>query len=284
MYVCPISDKSAITLFLSKSFTIVPCGTSIYTSSPLIPVHFPPLPFFPDGATIFFLYLKSKSGKSFVLADIPGIIEGASEGVGLGIEFLRHVERTRILLHVIDVSGSEGRNPVQDYEKINTELNNFSENLAAKKQIVVANKIDVMEDETNLQNLIDRCKQDNVEVITVSAATNQGLEELVEKVAKYLEEIPKQELYVIEDEVEEITLDTENLDDEFYIDFKDGVYYVYGKPIERVMRKVNFGSFESRQYMQRVLKSLGVINALTKKGVKAGDTIDILGYKLEYEE
>lgn len=228
--------------------------------------------------------VKSKSGKSFVLADIPGIIEGASEGVGLGIEFLRHVERTRILLHVIDVSGSEGRNPVQDYEKINTELNNFSENLAAKKQIVVANKIDVMEDETNLQNLIDRCKQDNVEVITVSAATNQGLEELVEKVAKYLEEIPKQELYVIEDEVEEITLDTENLDDEFYIDFKDGEYYVYGKPIERLMRKVNFGSFESRQYMQRVLKSLGVINALTKKGVKAGDTIDILGYKLEYEE
>jgi GTP-binding protein len=228
--------------------------------------------------------VKSKSGKSFVLADIPGIIEGASEGVGLGIEFLRHVERTRILLHVIDVSGSEGRNPVQDYEKINVELNNFSENLAAKKQIVVANKIDVMEDETNLQNLIDRCKQDNVEVITVSAATNQGLEELVEKVGKYLEEIPKQELYVIEEDIEEITLDTEDLDNEFYIDFKDGEYYVYGKPIERLMRKVNFGSFESRQYMQRVLKSLGVINALTKKGVKAGDTIDILGYKLEYEE
>lgn len=228
--------------------------------------------------------VKSKSGKSFVLADIPGIIEGASEGVGLGIEFLRHVERTRILLHVIDVSGSEGRNPVQDYEKINVELNNFSENLAAKKQIVVANKIDVMEDETNLQNLIDRCKQDNVEVITVSAATNQGLEELVEKVGKYLEEIPKQELYVIEEDIEEITLDTEDLDNEFYIDFKDGEYYVYGKPIERLMRKVNFGSFESRQYMQRVLKSLGVIDALTKKGVKAGDTIDILGYKLEYEE
>ena len=228
--------------------------------------------------------VKSKSGKSFVLADIPGIIEGASEGVGLGIEFLRHVERTRVLLHVIDVSGSEGRNPVQDYEKINTELNNFSENLAAKKQIVVVNKIDVMEDETNLQNLIDRCKQDNVEVITVSAATNQGLEELVEKVGKYLEEIPKQELYVIEEDIEEITLDTEDLDNEFYIDFKDGEYYVYGKPIERLMRKVNFGSFESRQYMQRVLKSLGVINALTKKGVKAGDTIDILGYKLEYEE
>ena len=228
--------------------------------------------------------VKSKSGKSFVLADIPGIIEGASEGVGLGIEFLRHVERTRILLHVIDVSGSEGRNPVLDYEKINAELNNFSEKLAAKKQIVVANKTDVMEDEKNLQDLINRCGRDKVEVVKISAATNQGLEELVEKVAKYLEEIPKQELYVIEDEVEEITLDTENLDDEFYIDFKSGEYYVYGKPIERLMRKVNFGSFESRQYMQRVLKSLGIIDALIKKGVKAGDTIDILGYKLEYEE
>ena len=228
--------------------------------------------------------VKSKSGKSFVLADIPGIIEGASEGVGLGIEFLRHVERTRILLHVIDVSGSEGRDPVLDYEKINAELNNFSEKLAAKKQIVVANKTDVMEDDKNLQDLINRCGRDKVEVVKISAATNQGLEELVEKVAKYLEEIPKQELYVIEDEVEEITLDTENLDDEFYIDFKSGEYYVYGKPIERLMRKVNFGSFESRQYMQRVLKSLGVIDALTKKGVKAGDTIDILGYKLEYEE
>ena len=91
-------------------------------------------------------------------------------------------------------------------------------------------------------------------------------------------------MYVIEEYIEEITLDTEDLDNEFYIDFKDGEYYVYGKPIERLMRKVNFGSFESRQYMQRVLKSLGVINALTKKGVKEGDTIDILGYKLEYEE
>lgn len=228
--------------------------------------------------------VKSKSGQSFVLADIPGVIEGASEGVGLGIEFLRHVERTRILLHVIDVSGSEGREPVLDYEKINAELNKFSEKLATKKQIVVANKIDVMEDDTNLQNLINRCNKDGVEVITVSAATNQGMEELVDKVAKYLEQIPKQELYVIEDEVEEITLDTENLDDEFYIDFKGGEYYVYGKPIERLMRKVNFGSFESRQYMQRVLKSLGVMDALTKKGVKEGDTIDILGYKLEYEE
>lgn len=228
--------------------------------------------------------VKSKSGKSFVLADIPGIIEGASEGVGLGIEFLRHVERTRVLLHVIDVSGSEGRDPVLDYEKINAELRNFSESLATKKQIVVANKADVMEDDVNLQKLIDRCNKDGVEVIKISAATNEGLENLVEKVAKYLEQIPKQELYKIEEDIEEITLDTEDLDNEFYIDFKEGEYYVYGKPIERLMRKVNFTSFESRQYMQRVLKSLGVIDALTKKGVKEGDTIDILGYKLEYEE
>ena len=207
--------------------------------------------------------VKSKSGKSFVLADIPGIIEGASEGVGLGIEFLRHVERTRVLLHVIDVSGSEGRDPVLDYEKINAELRNFSESLATKKQIVVANKADVMEDDVNLQKLIDRCNKDGVEVIKISAATNEGLENLVEKVAKYLEQIPKQELYKIEEDIEEITLDTEDLDNEFYIDFKEGEYYVYGKPIERLMRKVNFTSFESRQYMQRVLKSLGVIDALT---------------------
>lgn len=228
--------------------------------------------------------VKSKSGQSFVLADIPGIIEGASEGVGLGIEFLRHVERTRILLHVIDVSGSEGRVPLEDYEKINTELNNFSDKLASKKQVVVANKIDVMEDDSNLQNLIKRCEQDDVEVITVSAATRQGLEELVEKITKYLDAIPKQDLYVIDSEIEEISLDTEDLDNEFYIDIKAGEYYVYGKPIERLMRKVNFTSFESRQYMQRVLKTMGVIDALIKKGVKEGDTIDILGYKLEYEE
>lgn len=226
--------------------------------------------------------VKSKSGSSFVMADIPGIIEGASEGVGLGIKFLRHVERTRLLLHVIDVSGSEGRNPVEDYEKINNELTKFSELLANKKQIVVANKIDILQDNENIDSLEKVCKENNIDILKISAATSLNLEELVEKVSKELENLPREEFVIEEESYEEITLENEEQD--FEINIIDGEYVVTGRRIENLMRRVNVGDLESRQYMQRSLKQIGVMSKLREMGIEEGDTVDILDYKFEWEE
>lgn len=228
--------------------------------------------------------VKTKAGTSFVMADIPGIIEGASDGVGLGIEFLRHVERTKILLHVIDASGSEGRSPAEDYDIINNELKNFSEKLASKKQIVVANKIDVMQDATEYDKLKEKCQKDNVELFEISAVTQKGVEELIDRVYHVLEEVEDVYEEIVEDSFEEITLETEEIDNNFYIEKIDGEFVVTGKPIERLMKKVNVANFESLQYMQRVLKSMGVMKELENMGIMEGDTVDILGYKLEYME
>lgn len=228
--------------------------------------------------------VKTKAGTSFVMADIPGIIEGASDGVGLGIEFLRHVERTKLLLHVIDVSGSEGRDPVEDYRVINKELKKFSERLASKKQIVVANKVDVMQDETGLEKLKAVCEAEGVELLEISAVSQLGTEELVDRVYNVLQDMPEENVIVEDESFEEITLETEKLDDTFYISKENGEYVVTGKPIERLMKKVNVGNLESLQYLHRVLKSMGVIKELENMGINPGDTVDILGYKLEYEE
>ena len=225
--------------------------------------------------------VKPKSGKGFVMADIPGIIEGASEGVGLGIKFLKHVERTRLLLHVIDISGSEGRVPVEDFRKINNELKNYSKKLASKKQIVVANKMDSLSDESMLSDLQAECDKKGFKLFKISAATRQGLDELIEYISKELESIPKEDIV----QIDETYNDREELvDQEVKIDKEDGMFKVYGGPIERLMSKVNIFDVESRQYMQRILKNLGVMDRLKKMGLKEGDTIDIIGYQMEYYE
>lgn len=226
--------------------------------------------------------VKSKSGQTFVMADIPGIIEGASEGVGLGIKFLRHVERTRLLLHVIDISGSEDRDPVDDYKKINSELKNFSKSLAERKQLVVANKIDILGDNDNQKRLEKICKKDGVEIIQISAATKFNLDGLVEKIASELEKLPKEIFEEDENSYEEITLENEEKD--YEINVVKGEYIVTGIRIENLMRRVNFGDLESRQYMQRTLKQIGVMQKLREMNIQAGDTVDILGYKFEWEE
>ena len=226
--------------------------------------------------------VKCKDNSTFVMADIPGIIEGASDGVGLGIRFLKHVERTRLLLHVIDISGSENRDPVEDYKIINIELEKFSEKLRSKKQIVVANKVDVLQDNENIERLKEICKKDGVDLIQISAVTRLNLDELIQKISEELKRIPQEPLNIIEESYEEITLDEE--DNEIVIqETKDG-FVVSGKPIERLMRKVNMYDIESRQYMQRVLGTMGVIKQLRQKGIKQGDMVDIIGYKFEYEE
>ena len=224
--------------------------------------------------------VKTKDGSTFVMADIPGIIEGASEGVGLGIKFLKHVERTRLLLHVVDISGSEGRDPVEDYLAINRELVKFSERLYKKKQLVVANKVDVMQGDDNLKRLKEVCDKDGVEIIEISAVTNYNLDLLVNKVAKELQSIDQEDVTYVEEMYDEVTLEDEG----YTIEKVSDGFKVYGKPIERLMKKVNMYDIESRQYMHRVLINMGVIKELRQKGIKEGDTVDIVGYKFEYED
>lgn len=224
--------------------------------------------------------VKTKSGDSFIIADIPGIIEGASEGIGLGLKFLRHVERTRLLLHMIDVSGLNGRDAVQDFDQINNELEKYSDKLINKKQIVVANKIDVMQDTAQLEALKKKTEEKNLEFFEISGATKQGVDELMEHIAKVLKTLPKEDIFDNEDK-KVYTLDEEN--DGFTIE-KTGEheYYVSGPDVENLMRRVNISDNESFAYMQKMLKKLGIEDALREKGVCEGDTVRILDWHFEY--
>ena len=225
--------------------------------------------------------VKTEHGDSFVLADIPGIIEGASEGIGLGIQFLRHVERTRLLLHIIDIASTEGRNPIDDYNKINEELKKYSEKLASKKQIIVANKIDSMQDDSYLKELEKIAKKSNTKLYKISAVTGEGLNELFNDVAKILKTLPKEEIVEIDDRVV-YTLEEE--EEQFKVEIIDGEYIVTGPACERLMGRVNIGDNESYSYMEKMLKKIGIEDELKKKGVKEGDTVKILEWEFEWYE
>ena len=228
--------------------------------------------------------VKKEYGKSFVIADIPGIIEGASEGLGLGIHFLRHIERTRLLLHFVDVSGSEGRNPIDDYNTINNELKNYSEKLASREQIVVATKADlIQDDDKNLKALEEVAKNNNQKFFIISSATGKGIKELMNYVSEEIDRIPKTDLIEIESNKEKVyTLDDDK--DNFEIS-KDGkVFVVTGEPVERIMRRVNITDYESLFYLHRKLNELGIDTALKKAGVKDGDTIRIGSYEMTWED
>lgn len=223
--------------------------------------------------------VKTKHGDSFVMADIPGIIEGASEGVGLGIQFLRHVERTRLLLHIIDVSGMEGRNPVEDFYAINAELKKYSEKLASRKQILVANKIDSMQDESLYKELEKLAKKENLEIYKISAATKQGVDELMDVVAKELKGLPKEELIDYEDR-KVYTLEEEK--EGFEITREKDMWVVDGPSVQRLMSRVNLEDNESMYYFQKNLDALGVNTALKKAGVREGDTVRVVDWELEW--
>lgn len=222
--------------------------------------------------------VKSEYGGSFVIADIPGIIEGASEGVGLGIQFLRHIERTRLLLHVIDVSGVEGRNPVQDFNIINEELKQYSEKLANRKQIIVANKIDSMQDEELYKDLEKMAKEKNMEIFKISAVTGEGINELLNRVTDVLKVLPKEEIVEIKERKIYKLEDTE----EFTIKKQDGIFIVDGPAVQRIMRRVNLEDNESMHYFQKCLQDLGVNQKLKEAGVKEGDTVKVVDWELEW--
>ena len=214
--------------------------------------------------------VKTEYGESFVIADIPGIIEGASQGVGLGLKFLRHIERTRLLLHVIDVSGSEDRIPVEDFKIINEELKKYSEKLASRKQIIVANKIDAMQDETLYEDLENLAKKENIKIFKVSAATGEGLKELFKYVSEVIKTLPKEEII---DGEERMVYTLKEDRDEFEIIKENGEFIVQGPAVDRLMGRVNLEDNESLYYFQKTLRNLGIEDALKQEGIQEGDTV-----------
>ena len=225
--------------------------------------------------------VKAKNGESFVIADIPGIIEGASEGVGLGIQFLRHVERTRLLLHVIDVSGIEGRNPVEDYYTINKELKEYSEKLATRKQILVANKLDIMQDDTGLKELEELAKKEGLELFKISGVTGEGIEKLLNRVTEVLKTLPKEEIVNVEDKV---VYTIEDDEDQFTVRKDGDTYIVEGKAVNRLMGRINVDDNESMYYFQKKLKELGIEAELKKQGICEGDYVKMLNWTFEWYE
>lgn len=222
--------------------------------------------------------VKTEYGDSFVLADIPGIIEGASSGIGLGLQFLRHIERTRLLLHVIDVSGSEDRIPVEDFKIINEELKKYSEKLSTRKQIIVANKIDSMQDETLYNDLEKLAKKEKIEIFKVSAATGEGLKELFTHVSKVLKTLPKEDIV----NSEERMLYTLDEKEGFEINFENGEFVVTGKEIDKLMGRVNLEDNESLYFFQKMLYNLGIEEALKKAGIQDGDTVRFNDWEMEW--
>ncbi len=223
--------------------------------------------------------VKTKDGDGFVIADIPGIIEGASEGVGLGIQFLRHIERTRLLLHFIDVSGQEGRDPVEDYYTINKELAKYSDKLVKRKQILVATKIDSMQNDTNLKKLQVLAKKEKLELYKISSVTGEGVQELIDHVTEKLKTLPKEELVEVQDKVV-YTLQDKGQEWEAYK--KDGIFYVKGKAVDKLMGRINIEDNESMYYFQKCLKNMGIDAKLKELGICEGDTVKISDWELQW--
>ncbi len=225
--------------------------------------------------------VKTKEGDGFVIADIPGIIEGASEGVGLGIQFLRHVERTRLLLHFIDVSGEEGRIPVEDYQTINRELQKYSKKLAGRKQIIVATKIDSMQDDTGYQALEQLAQKEKIEIYKISSVTGEGVQQLIDHVAQVLATIPKEELTQMEDRM---VYTLPEKDQEWEARKEGDVFYVTGRAVDRLMGRINIEDNESMYYFHKCLRNMGIDDKLRELGICEGDTVFISDWELEWEE
>ena len=224
--------------------------------------------------------VQTRHGEAFVIADIPGIIEGAADGVGLGHDFLRHVERTKVLVHIVDISGIEGRDPIDDFEKINEELRLYNERLSTRPQLVVANKSDLLFDESIYENFKKTMEEKGYEVFKMSAATRDGVDQVIDRVSQLLNEVEEVEL-VSQEEMYRPELD---VDDEAGLKIEvdeDGIYVVTGKELRRIMYSVNFDDMESLQFFQAQMEAKGVFDMLREAGIEDGDTVKI--YELEFE-
>ena len=222
--------------------------------------------------------------KSFVMADIAGIIEGAHEGMGLGLKFLKHIERTKVLIHVVDISGSEGRDPIDDYKKIIEELGQYDEKLLSKPMLVAANKIDAACDEERLENFVKFVEADGKRVFKISAVARQGVQELLNAALNELENYIEPE----SDEIEYFDFVRDEIDEDFkklkaYRDL-DGVYVLEGKQLSKIFRSTNFNDIGSMRYLYKFIVDRGGIKMLEKLGLKEGDTVRIEDYEFEYYE
>jgi GTP-binding protein len=223
-----------------------------------------------------------KGSQSFVMADIPGIIEGAAEGVGLGIGFLRHIERTRMLIHVVDISQIEGRDAVEDFIKINEELRKYSVKLWDRPQIIACNKSDMLFDEEvfiNFKKRLNELGYDDSKIFKISAATNQGVEALIKEATRILTTIPVTEL-VINDE-ERFVVEEKRFTYAIEID-GEGTYVVSGTFVDRVLNAVNINEPDSLKYFHKVLKNKGVFSALVAKGIQDGDLVRLNKFEFEF--
>lgn len=222
--------------------------------------------------------VEGRYGDSFVLADIPGLVEGASEGVGLGHAFLRHVERTKVFIHVVDAAGVEGDDPVENVRKINQELENYNPELMKRPQVIAANKTDIPGAEENVQRLKDAYEKDGFVVFPISAATNKGLDELLTKVGEILKNYPEDIVFEEEyEEYDEVAVDQEP----FTIEIEEDVYVVRGVGVEKMIGYTNIDTEKGFAFFQRYLKEKGIIEALEEKGIQEGDTVRI--YDMEFE-
>lgn len=220
--------------------------------------------------------------KSFVMADIPGLIEGAADGVGLGHDFLRHVERTKLILHIVDAAGIEGRDPVEDYAKINVELKKYSEKIARRTQVLVANKIDLPEAQENLPRLKELAAREGLKFFPISAATREGIKELIAYVGEWLED------YVEEPETEMGEKRYEPMEedpDHVTISRNDaGDFIVSGKALEKLVRMTNFSNDEAVRRFQYIWRIKGIDAKLVERGIKEGQTVRIGAMEFEYRE
>ncbi len=212
-------------------------------------------------------------GRSFVLADLPGLIEGAHEGLGLGHEFLRHVERTRLLIHVIDMAASEERDPLEDYRVIQNELESYNQRLTRRPQIVVANKMDVPGAEERLCAFVK--VHPELEVVPISAATREGVDALMERIAKRLNELPPEELPAAEAQSEEVVYTAREQKIHFKVEMDQEVYVVVSEHLDKLVQMTNFDQYDAVKRFQRILKRTGVDDALRARGATSGDVIRV---------
>ncbi len=224
--------------------------------------------------------VKTKDNRSFVVADLPGLIEGASLGEGLGDQFLKHIERTRLIAHIIDMGSFEGRDPYEDYCIINKELENFKTNLLNKKQIVIANKMDLPNADENLRKFKEKV---DVEVFPISAVTKEGIDAVLYRMADILDEIKKEPLYS-EEKFESHILYKFEEEKPFEITKEDDVWVITGEKVEKILKMTKFQTDESILRFANKLRKLGIDDKLKELGAQEGDTVRILDLEFEYQE
>lgn len=240
----------------------------------------------PKIANYHFTTLKPNLGvvslkgiQSFVIADIPGIIEGAADGVGLGLDFLRHIERTRLLIHMVDISSIEGRDPLEDFIKINEELKKYNVKLWNRPQIIAANKADMLSDDTAFEKFKDSVgKLGYKNVYKISAATNQGVEELMKEAARILSTIPITDLEISEED----KFVPEEKRFTYTITKQDGAYVIEGSFVDRLLESVNVNDADSLKYFQKVLKNKGVMDELMEMGIQDGDLVKLNDFQFDF--